>query len=51
MQKARVTSDLCAKCTEKGINIFATYGYEEPQDIQDAIKNTLKSDLSSLLYP
>jgi hypothetical protein len=51
MQKARVTSDLCAKCTQKGINIFATYGYEEPVEIQEAIKNTLSSDLNALLTP
>jgi hypothetical protein len=51
MQKARVTSDLCAKCTQKGINIFATYGYEEPVEIQEAIKETLHSDLNSLLTP
>jgi hypothetical protein len=51
MQKARVTSELCAKCTQKGINIFATYGYEEPKEIQEAIKETLHSDLDSLLFP
>ena len=51
MQKKRVTSDLCAKCTQKGINIFATYGYEEPLDIQRAIQHTLKSDLNALLTP
>jgi len=51
MQKARVTSELCAKCTQKGINIFATYGYEEPVEIQEAIKETLHSDLDSLLSP
>ena len=51
MQKLRVTSDLCAKCTKKGINIFATYGYEEPMEIQEAIQRTLKSDLSTLLTP
>jgi len=49
MQKARVTSELCAKCTQKGINIFATYGYEEPVEIQDAIKNSLPGELESLL--
>jgi pyruvate-formate lyase-activating enzyme len=51
MQHARVTSDLCAKCIKKGINIFATYGYEEPIEIQEAIQKTLKSDLNSLLTP
>jgi MoaA/NifB/PqqE/SkfB family radical SAM enzyme len=51
MQRARVTSDLCAKCIKKGINIFATYGYEEPVEIQEAIQQTLKSDLNSLLTP
>jgi hypothetical protein len=51
MQQARVTSDLCAKCIKKGINIFATYGYEEPVEIQEAIQQTLKSDLNSLLTP
>jgi hypothetical protein len=49
--KKRATSDLCAKCTQKGINIFATYGYEEPVEIQEAIRQTLKSDLNSLLTP
>jgi hypothetical protein len=51
MQKKRVSSELCAKCTNKGINIFATYGYEEPVEIQEAIKNTLGTDLNSLLTP
>ncbi|MFM7465970.1 MAG: radical SAM protein [Cyanobium sp.] len=51
MQHARVTSDLCAKCIKKGINIFATYGYEEPVEIQEAIQQTLKSDLNALLTP
>jgi MoaA/NifB/PqqE/SkfB family radical SAM enzyme len=51
MQQARVKSDLCAKCIQKGINIFATYGYEEPVEIQEAIQQTLKSDLQSLLTP
>jgi hypothetical protein len=45
----RVTSDLCAKCTAKGINIFATYGYEEPVEIQEAIRASLPGDLKSLL--
>jgi hypothetical protein len=49
MQKARVTSELCAKCTQKGINIFATYGYEEPVEIQQAIKNLLPDELELLL--
>jgi len=48
MQRKRVQSELCRKCTEKGINIFATYGYEEPQEIQSAIRNSLPSDLHSL---
>lgn len=51
MQAKRFKSDLCARCTEKGINVFATYGYEEPVEIQQAIQNTLKSDLHSLLQP
>jgi pyruvate-formate lyase-activating enzyme len=50
MQQARTTSSLCAKCTAKGINIFATYGYEEPVEIQEAIKQTLGTDLNSLLF-
>jgi hypothetical protein len=51
MQTARTNSALCAKCTAKGINIFATYGYEEPVEIQESIKKTLHSDLNSLLTP
>jgi pyruvate-formate lyase-activating enzyme len=51
MQTARTNSALCAKCTAKGINIFATYGYEEPVEIQEAIKETLHSNLNNLLFP
>ncbi len=51
MQKLRVTSDLCAKCTAKGINIFATYGYEEPAEIQEAIRASLPFDLKTLTEP
>jgi hypothetical protein len=51
MQKKRVSSDLCAKCTAKGINIFATYAYEEPPEIQEAIRSCLPFDLNLLLEP
>ncbi len=51
IQKARVNSALCAKCTAKGINIFATYGYEEPQEIQESIRALLPTDLMQLTVP
>ena len=49
MQAKRVTSDLCAKCTAQGINILATYGMEEPPEIQQAINDCLPFDLNSLI--
>jgi MoaA/NifB/PqqE/SkfB family radical SAM enzyme len=49
MQSQRFKSDLCKQCTQKGINIFATYGYEEPLEIQEAIRSTLGTNLSDLL--
>jgi hypothetical protein len=51
MQQARFGSDLCRSCTSAGINIFATYAYEEPPEIQEAIRSCLPFDLQSLLEP
>lgn len=51
MQTARTNSALCAKCTAKGINIFATYAYEEPPEIQEAIRSCLPFDLNRLMEP
>jgi hypothetical protein len=51
MQRQRFTSDLCKKCTASGINIFATYAYEEPEEIQSIIKNLLPYDLEALTHP
>ena len=51
VQSKRVNSDLCAKCIASGINIFATYGMEEPVEIQDAIKSCLTTDLKKLMEP
>jgi hypothetical protein len=51
MQKARFGSSLCKTCTSTGINIFATYAYEEPEEIRNAIQQKLSLDLNSLLSP
>ena len=49
MQKARFGSELCRSCTSAGINIFATYAFEEPPEIQAAIQSCLPFDLHSLV--
>jgi pyruvate-formate lyase-activating enzyme len=51
MQKARFASSLCKTCTSTGLNIFATYAYEEPEEIRNAIKQKLPMDLNSLPSP
>lgn len=51
MQKKRFSSELCQKCTSSGINIFATYAYEEPPEIQQVIKECLPFDLEALTKP
>jgi pyruvate-formate lyase-activating enzyme len=45
MQTQRYASDLCKKCTSSGINIFATYGMQEPPEIQQSIEDLLPVDL------
>jgi hypothetical protein len=45
MQTQRYASDLCRKCTSSGINIFATYGMQEPPEIQQSIEDLLPVDL------
>ncbi|WP_216901308.1 radical SAM protein [Synechococcus sp. CCY 9618] len=47
MQAKRYGSDLCKQCTNSGINIFATYGMQEPQEIQQKIEDLLPVDLKS----
>jgi hypothetical protein len=49
MQKARFGSSLCKTCSSMGINIFATYAYEESEGIRNAIQQKLPLDLNSLL--
>lgn len=48
MQAARYGSDLCRDCTASGINIFATYGMQEPVEIQQAIQAKLPVNLADL---
>ena len=47
MQAKRYGSDLCRQCTSSGINIFATYGMQEPPEIQQAIEGLLPVDLKN----
>jgi len=48
MQASRYGSDLCRDCTANGINIFATYGMQEPVEIQQAIEARLPVHLADL---
>jgi hypothetical protein len=45
MQTKCYASDLYGKCTSSDINIFATYGMQEPKEIQHAIEDLLPVDL------
>lgn len=48
MQASRFSSDLCKKCIKEGVNIFATYGAYESEEIQSSIQNALPFSLSEL---
>jgi len=49
MRASRYASSLCQKCTSSGVNIFATYGMQEPAELQQAIQARLPVDLNRLI--